>query len=199
MLKGRPGTLFKKWHGRSSASERLWRRIAAGSLLAIGIAAAAFLKIQLPDGSADPQSLACIDQPLPSLIVEASGTAVDLKKIVAGAPCVIVFYSPSCRICREVLPTLQPFPDSLRLILINESADHEDSILSGFPNATHFHDRWGVISRSFAIAVLPTILFVDENGILRDAIIGSHGQDFAHKKLKEFAICSRDRIYKESQ
>jgi hypothetical protein len=198
MLKGRPGTLFKKWNGCSFASGRLWRRIAAGSLLTIGITAAAFLKIRFYDGSADPQSLACIDQPLPSLIVEASGTAVDIKKIVAGARCIIVFYSPSCRICREVLPTLQPFPDSLRLILINESVDHEDSTLSGFPNAIHFHDRWGVISHSFAIAVLPTILFVDESGILRDAIIGSRGKDSVHKKLKEFAVRSRDRICKKS-
>ena len=171
------------------------RRAIAVLCLVLGISAAVCL-MWIHSDPAGPYSLARLDQPLPSLVVDASGVKVDLKKFAEGVRCIIVFYSPSCRICREVLPALRPFPPALRLIMVNEAPDQEGSEISGFPNAALFHDRWRALSRSFAAAALPTILFVDEDGILRDGLAGSHGREFVQQKLKEFAVHTYDRLNK---
>lgn len=169
------------------------RRFVAGFCIAVCIAAVAFLGIVLESGSANSNLLARIDHPLPPLTVEDSGGAVDLNAHVSGTRCVIVFYSPSCTNCKKVLPALQPFPEKLRLILVNESLDRDDTEQPLLQNADHFCDRWRVLSRSFVAAALPAILFVDEAGILRDGIVGVHGRGFVQRKLKDFAVHSFDR------
>ncbi len=50
-----------------------------------------------------------------------------------------------------------------------------------------FFDRNGVLARSFAMAGLPTILLVDEGGVLRDGLVGAHGRDLVQRRLREFA------------
>jgi thiol-disulfide isomerase/thioredoxin len=176
---------------------RPWRRFSAALCLVIGTGVAVYLAKWIHFASADPQSLARLDQPLPPLVVDASGVDVDLRKFAAGIRCVIVFYSPSCHVCREILPALQPFPASLRLIMVNESTEPEDPKVTGFPGAALFHDRWRVLSRSFAMPTLPTIIFMDEEGILRDGLVGSHERRFVQQKLKEFAIHPYDQNFEK--
>jgi hypothetical protein len=101
-----------------------------------------------------------------------------------------VFYSPACRICREVVPYLHPMPAGLKLILINESSNREKSLTAQFSSAELLQDPRMVLTQSFATLSLPTILFVDENGILRDGLAGRHQRDFIQKKLKQFATYS---------
>jgi thiol-disulfide isomerase/thioredoxin len=172
------------------------RRIFAALCLAASAIAVVFLIFQLEPGSANGNLLARMDHSLPSLAVEDSKGAVDLKTFVSGTRSVIVFYSPSCETCKKVLPALQPFPDTLRLILVNESPDAGAPELSQFHSAAQFCDRRGILSRSFAAAALPTILFVDEAGILRDGIFGFYGREFVQRKLKNFAVHSNDRTLK---
>lgn len=163
----------------------LWRRLAAASCLAIGIGGAAYVKLHF--GPAATDSLARLGRPLPSLRVDASGTAADLKDLVAGRKSVIVFYSPTCRVCRETLPALQPFPATLQLIMVSESSAEADPEALRFPGAGLYFDRWGALKRSFAVAALPTILFVDERGVLRYGMVGSYRREWVQGKLREFA------------
>ena len=163
------------------------RRIAAALCLLIGTSVVAYTKIWVHFRSARAHSVARVGKPLPSLTVEASGIAIDLKECIAGRRSVIVFYSPSCRTCKEELPALLPFPATLRLILVNESRARDSSDILGFSGVPLLNDRWGVLSRSFGIRGIPTMIFVDENGILRDGLVGSHKRTLVQEKLKEFA------------
>jgi hypothetical protein len=177
------GLQFKESRGTVKGMRRF---IAALGLAAAIIAAGYFLWIRLQ--SASPQSQVRINRPLPPLVVASAGAAVDLRTFAAGARRVIVFYSPSCHICKEVLPALQPFPSNLQLIMVRESSDPNDLDVSGFPAAALFHDRWHVLSRAFTAVALPTFLFVDGSGVLRDGLVGRHERLFIQRKLKEFAI-----------
>ncbi len=152
----------------------------AVTLLAVGY----FLWIR----SQSTSSLARINHPLPPLVVASSGDAVDLRVIAAGARRVIVFYSPFCQACKEVLPCLQPFPPDLRLILVNETSDPEEPEIAGLPATARLHDRWHALSHAFTVAVLPTVLFVDASGILRDGLIGRHKRVVVQEKLREFSL-----------
>jgi thiol-disulfide isomerase/thioredoxin len=163
------------------------RRLVAGLCLALVAVAGGFLRIQSEYASAGTNSLARIGYPLPSLTVENSDGVVDLNTFVSGTRSIIVFYSPSCKTCKRVLPALRPFPDMLRLILINVSPHEGNPELPVFGGAARFYDRRKILSRSFAAAGLPTILFVDEAGILRDGIVGLYGRGFVQRKLKDFA------------
>ncbi len=184
---------MKRWGLLKGKSHR---RIFAALCLAASVLAVAFFILQPEPGSAHANLLARMDHSLPSLTVENSKGDVDLKTFITGTRSVIVFYSPSCDTCKRALPALLPFPDTLRLILVNESPDAGAYELSGFNRAAQFYDRQRILSRSFAAAVLPAILFVDEAGILRDGIFGFYGRGFVQRKLKSFAIHSYDRTLK---
>jgi hypothetical protein len=165
------------------------RHIAAAIFLVIGISITACL-LWIHFNRINPRLLARIGKPLPSLIVSAAGIEVDLKNYVSGERSVIVFYSPSCRTCREMLPSLLPFPPTLRLIMVNESPDQEDTEIASFPAAVQFQDRRLSLIRSVAVAALPAILFVDENGILRRGLMGRHERNDMRQQLKDFAVHS---------
>jgi hypothetical protein len=194
MLEGRQEPSFEK--KRPGHKSKYLRRIAAALCLIAAIVAAIFLRIQLAPGSVDTKLLARIGHPLPALIVEGSEGVADLGKLAPGTRSIIVFYSPSCKTCERVLPALQPFPSLLRLILVNESPDEGSEAWSGFPDAVHFYDRQKILSRLFAAPALPTILFVDESGILRDGIVGFYQRAYVQRKLQDFAIHSYGHIQK---
>jgi hypothetical protein len=183
MRRALSGLQFKEVRG----AVRGWRRIlAALGLAAAMVAAGYFLWIRVQ--STSPQSRARINRPLPPLVVASAGAEVDLRAFAAGARRVIVFYSPACHICKEVLPSLQPFPSNLRLIMVTESSDPNDPDIAGLPATALFYDRWRVLSRVFSAAALPTFLFVDGSGVLRGGLVGRHERLFVQQKLKEFAI-----------
>jgi hypothetical protein len=108
---------------------------------------------------------------------------------VLGRRSVIVFYSDSCHSCQEVLPELLPFPRSLRLIMIDEAEGEaqDRTHTAGLETALHLRDPNRVLLRSFPMSAMPTILFVDEQGILRDALVGARARGRLQQKLIEFA------------
>lgn len=196
MLQGGQGSWFENMQGCNLGIPESRRRILAALCLAAATVTTVFLMIRLAPGSAETTLLARIGHPLPALAVENSEGIVDLGNWIAGTRSVIVFYSPACEACKRALPALHPFPDTLRLILINESPDEAGKELSGFPGAAYFHDRQKVLSRLFAVPALPTILFVDESGILRDGIAGFYRRAFVQQKLENFTIRSYIRTPK---
>lgn len=192
MFKSRQESASQPIHRFGRVTPKSKRRIVAALCLVAAAIGAVLLKIKLEAGSAKKNLLIRMDHPLPSLAVEDSDGTVDLKTFVSGTRSVIVFYSPSCRICKKVLPALRPFPDTLRLILVNVSTDQGHSEFSEFQGAARFHDKRRILSKSFAAAAVPTILFVDEAGILRDGIVGLYRRGFVQRKLKMFAAHSYD-------
>jgi hypothetical protein len=127
-------------------------------------------------------------------VVDGSGSVVDAGKARSGKKTIIVFYSPSCDVCHSELPNLQPRPVGLGLILINVSrVSSEEADISGLQCDAMFYDRDRVFERSFSMPALPTILFVDEQGVLIAALAGAHQRDVVQNKLSEFAQVSTGR------
>ena len=162
------------------------RRIWAALCLGIGIVTAGYyLGLQIQTKTQEEKVR--LSRPLPAMIVEAAGAEIDLKRFIQGLRCVIVFHSPSCRICKEMLPALRPFPSGLRLILVNESQNQDSAAISDFPGASVFQDRHRILSRYFGITPLPVMLFVDESGVLRNGLAGQHSWNYVREQIKNFA------------
>jgi len=168
------------------------QRITAAFSLAAVIAAMMLLAIQVRSKRPHGDLLARINHPLPSLVVKNSHEKVDLNSVIAGSRSIIVFYAPSCKVCKEVLPVLQPLPGELRLVPVSVTPERDASVLQSLRDADRFYDRWGVLSRSFAAASLPVILFVDEKGILRHGSFGSREPGALRQKLMDFAAHAQD-------
>jgi len=134
-------------------------------------------------------SLVRVGQPLPSLVVfDRMGKAFDLSAMEPGKRRVVIFYSPSCDVCQKELPELSPFPPELTAIYVKEEKEHapvDDPF--GMEATNRLTDRNDVLKRAFMIPGLPTVLFIDEHGIVRDGLVGAHATGSAHQKLEQFA------------
>lgn len=167
------------------------RRTGAGLCLLAGIALVGYARFFWASAYAPTAgSIAKLHRELPPLpVIDAAGKEVDLAKAARGAKSVIVFHSLSCPVCRTVLPELQPFPASLRLLLVTEGALNPaaDRNFAGTAGALQFSDPNRVLFRSFPMSSLPTVLFVDERGYLREAWVGARARGRLAGRLIEFA------------
>jgi len=172
-----------------SQRRRRHRRILAGIVLLGGAVAAVALFLWIRPLVPRSTSIARIGAILPAFpVVDRSGRVVDASKARLGKRTIIVFYSPSCDVCRSELPKLQPIPPGLDLIMIDISGSpSEEADSSGFHCDALFHDRDRVFERSFSMTSLPTVLFVDERGVLDAALAGEHPRDLVRDKLTGFA------------
>lgn len=160
------------------------RRLLAGAVLAAGIVAAGYL-LQGEIRSAVRRPPVRLHKPLPPLVVDRDGTDVDLADLLRGERTVVVFHSPSCRVCREMMPALDPLPPGLRLVLVR-SGKEEARAADGAPRGLDAcWDRHGDFARAFV--ALPTLLFVDERGVLVSGITGRRSREFVRERLERFA------------
>ena len=175
----------------TAASQRIRRRtrVLAATLLLVVVAAALGVSLSLRAHTSRRNSAVRIGSILAALpVVDGSGRLVDAASAGSGRKRIIVFYSPSCDVCHDELPKLQPFPAGVGLTMINVSGEcFEEANPGGLQYDAMFCDRDGVFERSFSMPVLPTILFVDEQGNLVAALAGSHQRELVQHKLSEFA------------
>jgi methylamine dehydrogenase accessory protein MauD len=84
-----------------------------------------------------------------------------------GKAQVIMFVSPGCRICEEVLPGLVPVAQSHRLVpyVISESYGHETPSYPGAPGAQVIASSEAV--RLYEIPGTPFAVVLDRSGIVR--------------------------------
>jgi hypothetical protein len=166
----------------------LKRLIAALSLL-IGIVVTSGLLFKLRAHTPRPNSIAAVGRPLPAILVpDETGRVWDVSKAGLGAKTVIVFYSTACEVCQRELPNLQPFPSTLGLIMVNEADGSSEEIdRLHLPYTKRFYDRDRVFDRLTPNPGLPTILLVDEQAVLRGAMVGAHSPDALRRRLAEFA------------
>jgi hypothetical protein len=167
------------------------RRFLSGLLLIVGLVLAAYGKWQAArDFTPLAGGRAILGRQLPVFpVTDDSGKDVDLAAAVLGKRSIIAFYSASCSSCRRTLPELNPLPPNLNLVLVNEEAGSSVDIrtVPGFDKAWLFHDRSRVLARALPLAAIPTILFVDEAGILRDGLMGRQAPGSIRSKLARFA------------
>ena len=168
------------------------RRALSAICLLLVLSAAAWVRFHwIPRRAPAGGSIAALGRKLPPLpVADASGRLVDLSRAVIGRRTVIAFYSASCHVCQVVLPELRPFPQALDLVLVNEESGEtpgKGPETLGFERASQFQDPDGVFFRSFPLSPVPTILFVDEHGVLRSRLIGSQGRELVQGQLWGFA------------
>lgn len=164
-------------------------RVLAATLLIVVVAAVVGLVLSLRAQVPRRSSAVRIGSILTALpVVDSSGRLVDAAKAGSGKKTIIIFYSPSCDICHSELPKLQPVPAGLGLVMINVSGDFsEEANTGGLEYDAMFYDRDRVFERSFPMPALPTVLFVDEQGVLIAALAGAHQREVVRRKLSEFA------------
>jgi hypothetical protein len=181
----------------TNGSPRIRRhtRVVAATVLLVGVSVVVGIVLSIRAQIPRRNSAARVGATLPPLpVVDSSGSVVDASKARSGRKTIIVFYSPSCDICHSELPNLQPIPVGLALIMISVSkASSEESDTSGLQCDAMFYDCDRVFERSFSMPALPTVLFVDEQGILIAALAGAHQRDVVQNKLSEFAQASPGR------
>jgi hypothetical protein len=127
---------------------------------------------------------------LPHLpVVDSRGNPEDLGNASPGGKRIIVFFSPACDTCRTVLPELHSIPREIRLLLVDvgEENSSESPEILGLPGTELFRDPHGTFRRAFSVPILPTILFVDERGILLDGLVGAHALGLVQNKVRELS------------
>ena len=174
-------------------------RIIAVTVLMAGVFAVAAVVLSIRAHMPRRDSVARIGALLPPLmVVDGSGRTIDAGKAGFDKRTIIVFYSPSCDVCHRELPKLQPFPTTLRLVMINVSGPSSEEVdIDGLQCDAKFYDRDRVFEGSFSMPTLPTILFVDERGVLNDALAGAHQRDLVQNKLSEFARSTPGRRHEQ--
>ena len=172
-----------------SSGRRAFKRLTAALALLTGIAVLGGLVLQIRAHSPRPESVARVGKTLPVIpVADESARVWDVAKAGLGAKTVIVFYSTSCDVCQKELPKLLPFPAALGLIMVNEGGNSSEEIdRLGLPYTRLFYDRDGAFERLSLNPGLPTILLVDEQAVLRGALVGAHSPDVIRGRLTEFA------------
>jgi hypothetical protein len=176
-----------KARGRSRRG--VFKRVTAALALLIGIACVGGLIFQIRAHAPRPESVARVGKALPTIpVTDESGRVWDVAKAGLGAKTVIVFYSTSCEVCQQELPNLRPFPSTLGLIMVNEGDGSSEEIDKlRLPYTKQFYDRDHVFERLSHHPGLPTILLVDEQAVLRGALVGAHSPEVLRGELAEFA------------
>ncbi|WP_420641431.1 TlpA family protein disulfide reductase [Candidatus Leptofilum sp.] len=114
----------------------------------------------------------------------AVGQSIVLSEIVdqaggAGQPVVLNFWASWCAPCRVEMPSLQQasvrYNGSVAFLGINQGED--------WPTITEFGNEYNVsypllidpenrVTRLYEVNSLPTTIFIDQNGVVREVIIG---------------------------
>jgi thiol-disulfide isomerase/thioredoxin len=165
------------------------RRLFAVSVLALVVCAIVGFTLKLRAVAPRKSTLVAIGSPLPNLLVSTpQGQKVGIASISEGKKRVVVFYAPTCEACQKELPELTPFPPQLDLVMIREgeSADG-NAFRSEWPNTIRYIDTDKSFNRAFVMPALPTILFVDERGIVQSGLIGTHHSSVTRRELAKFA------------
>lgn len=171
------------------------RRIISSVSLVAVVAAAGWIRFSwVADRTPTQRTIAVLDRKLPWLpVTDESNARVDLSKLVEGRRSVIVFYSSACPACQSALSRLQPFPTRLRLILVAEGTGvmNGDPGVPGLRWALKLRDPESSFRRSFPMSPVPTILFVDEEGVLRETLVGESESGRLQIRLNSFAEALR--------
>jgi len=171
------------------------RRIVAGLCLSAIAGLFLFFGLGIYHDPTARGGVAKIGRPLPPLPVsDETGRVVDLVGLHTGSKTVIVFFSPACRTCQHELSRLEPFPSGLQLAMVNlggtGSMDLFDRLAKA--GALLFQDSEHVHRRLFTMLGIPLVLFVDEDGILRDGLPGGAVGTLLQERLQRFAGSRRE-------
>jgi hypothetical protein len=133
-------------------------------------------------------SVARLGRVAPELPVRLEdGTQAKLSTLLKGRRTVVVFHSPACGVCAITLPSLQPFPPSLQLFMVDVSGNAQEAMRSPPESPRHFTADKRFVQRLFPFSGLPTIILLDEAGVIRAGLAGSQPAGRIQEALLAFA------------
>lgn len=173
----------------TTVSKGVPRRSLAAVALLVLAAGAAGISWKVRTVTPHNDSLIVVGKALPQLVVrDGLQKPVDLRTVKSGTRRVVAFYSPSCEVCQQELPELIPFPKDIELIMVNEAqASVPDPFAASTGSAIRFSDPDSSFHAAFTMPALPTLLFVNEQNIVVDGLVGAHPAAVAQAKLHAFA------------
>lgn len=145
--------------------------------------------VLLAGGSAFPAPKDLVGKPAPEFTGAVSfGAPVSVARFRGKVPLVLTFWSIYCTTCLEEMAGLQRLyakygPEKIAVVAVNEDADVGVDRVKTFLDRSAAYpggkfsfdilfDGKGDVLRAYGVSHLPTLLFVDRNGTVREAIEG---------------------------
>lgn len=168
--------------------------LAGCSSLPVGQLDALLGRTSSGNSSAGRPTVAKVGDPAPEIDLKSmTGDQITLSKLV-GRPVIVNFWATWCGPCREEFPALvrkykQYQPQGLIIVGVNfQDENSDDGVLTfmrntlvNFPVVRDTGERAG---RMYRINGLPTSIFIDRKGIIRDIVVGGPmTDDFIDKQF----------------
>jgi len=185
-----------KREGRIAAAKRqkrnrllMWGGIGAAVVLA-GFAFFAF--VPAPEPSATVQGQASVGAPAPAVQMEAfNGEAVTLSEF-SGTPVVLNFWATWCPFCVAEMPDFeevnQEADGQVKFIGVNlqDDAGAADDLV-GSTGVTYLltRDPQGIVYSAFGGVGMPTTVFIDADGIVREVATGQLSKGQLESKIAQ--------------
>jgi len=130
-----------------------------------------------------------------------SGEEINLANY-QGQPVMLTFWSPDCFACREELPVLQALANEpnakMHLITIvshMERADVERFVANEGLTLPVIIDPLGLIAQSYQVSGIPFTYFIDQNGLIDQAVLGAgHEGELQNQLFSWLQSCQIDDI-----
>jgi thiol-disulfide isomerase/thioredoxin len=130
-----------------------------------------------------------IGEPAPDFELHAlDGTTVQLSGF-QGKPVLLTFGATWCPDCRAETPLLEELhQNSTDLVILSVDSKEEADIVQGYADEfgiTHhiLLDEDGAVGQLYQVFAIPTVLFIDGNGIIRAKIIEKVTPEILQEKL----------------
>jgi cytochrome c biogenesis protein CcmG, thiol:disulfide interchange protein DsbE len=114
-------------------------------------------------------------------LIDFQGNSVTLPEDIKGKVTLVRFWSIDCSFCdKGVLLSLEKFYQKYKdkgfmPVAINESSLEENDVgLKQFAGLTYpmLVDEYALVAKKFGVIGLPTTFVIDEDGIVRDKLVG---------------------------
>jgi len=172
----------------TSHAVRTRTRVLAAAALVICVTGYAAAAVSTGSAREDANSVARVGHVAPELRVRLEdGSDARLSSLLQGRRTVVVFHSPECGVCVLTLPALEPFPASLQRFMVDVSGNLAATGRIPATGPRYLAADRPIVQRLFPFSGLPTIVFVDESGVIRAGLAGSQPPGRIQKELLAFA------------
>lgn len=182
---------------KAQAARRKKRYIWWGAGTAALMIAAVLFVVTAPsdDGDTAASGQASIGEPAPAIeMTDFDGVALTLDEYL-GTPVVLNFWASWCPFCIAEMPDFervsQAFGDDVAFLGVNLRDDSAQAVSLADETGVTYRlasDPSGVIYGAFGGTSMPTTVFIDADGIVRDVIAGQMSEDALTSSVQALGV-----------